>query len=233
MFRSRCSAVQVCINSTTLTGPHDQKLECIPDTQQHQQVKPTRRTAADENRHDVPRREAWDGQQHRRHAPLQTAPSAELVQDDVGRHVVVQKVTSVDADDPDQAEHEHSPLLVTGDKEMRRTAPVEAHQVVHRIRRWLTQVEAAFRQQYPAPALPWKSPAPRGVRGSVRSPREHGSIDVPGTRFPTAPSEMIGPEQREQTMFTCSNWQLHDQRGHDGVCVLLAVHFMAGWEVER
>ena len=122
--------------------------------------------------------------------------------DNVGRHVVVLKITSVDADDPDQAEHEHSPLLVTGDKETRRPAPVEAHQVIHHIRRWLTQVEAAFRQRYPAPALPWKSPAPRGVRGSVRSPREHGSIDVPGTRFPTAPSEMIGPEQREQTMFT-------------------------------
>ena len=83
-------------------------------------------------------------------------------------------------------------------------------------------------------ALPWKNFAMSvGLRGSVRSPREHGSIDVPGTRFPTAPSEMIGPEQREQTMFTCPNWYLHDQRGHDGVRALPTARSQVGQEVEK
>ncbi len=51
--------------------------------------------------------------------PLQHPPRAEPVQHDVGRHVAPQEVTRVEAGDPDQAKHEHSPLLVNGDKETR------------------------------------------------------------------------------------------------------------------
>lgn len=110
-------------------------------------MKPTGRTAVEENRQDVRDREVRDGQQHRGHAPLQPAPRAELAQHDVGRHVGVQEAAPVDADDPDQAKHGHSPLLVTGDKETR--GPLSrSHQVSHRIQRWATQVEAAYPQRY-------------------------------------------------------------------------------------
>ena len=124
-------------------------------------------------------------------------------------------------------------LLVSDNKETRRIAPAEAIRSSiasdSGSRRWRPTAAAI-----PVSVLPWKNFATSvGLRGSVHPLLEQGSIDATGARFPTAPSEMIGPEQREQTMFTCSNWQLHDQRGHDGVCVLLAVHFMAGWEVER
>ena len=82
-------------------------------------MKPTGRTAVKENRQDVRDREVRDGQQHRRDVPLQPAPRAELAQHDVGRHVAAQEAAPVDADDPDQAKHEHGSRLVTGDKETR------------------------------------------------------------------------------------------------------------------
>lgn len=44
---------------------------------------------------------------------------------------------------------------------------------------------------------------------------------------------MIGSEQREQMMFTCPNWHLHDQRGCDGVRALLAERSQVGQEVEK
>lgn len=44
----------------------------------------------------------------------------------VGRRIPVQEAARVNAGDPDQAKHGHNPLLVTGDKESRRTAPAEA-----------------------------------------------------------------------------------------------------------
>lgn len=105
-------------------------------------MKPTGRTAVKENRQDVRDREVRDGQQHRGHAPLQPTPRVELAQHDVGRHVGVQEAAPVDADDPDQAKHEHGSRLVSGDKETR--GPLRMKSLGQPSnQRWVTQVEAA------------------------------------------------------------------------------------------
>lgn len=86
----------------------------------------------------------------------------------------------------------------------------------------------------PVLTLPWKNFATSvGLRGSVHPHLEQGSIDATGARFPTALSEMVGSEQREQTMFAYPNWHLHDQRGCDGVRALLAARSQVGQEVKK
>ncbi|CAM4085282.1 large ATP-binding protein [Helcobacillus massiliensis] len=68
-----------------------------------------------------------------------------------------------------------------------------------------------------------------GLRGSVHPLSERGSIDATGERFPTAPSEMIGLEQREQTMPESRHRYLYERLGdHDFqqlVSALLANQF--------
>ena len=49
----------------------------------------------------------------------------------VGRRIPVQEAARVNAGDPDQAKHGHNPLLVTGDKDSRRTAPAPHPTVGH------------------------------------------------------------------------------------------------------
>ena len=55
-----------------------------------------------------------------------------------------------------------------------------------------------------------------GLRGSVHPLSERGSIDATGERFPTAPSEMIGLEQREHAMPESRHRYLYERLGdHD------------------
>lgn len=79
--------------------------------------------------------------------------------------------------------------------------------------------------------------ARHGLRGSVHPLSEQGSIDVTGASFPTTPSEMIGLEQREQTMSESQHRYLYkrlDERDVQGpTCALPATHFMAAPEVEQ
>jgi hypothetical protein len=124
-------------------------------------------------------------------------------------------------------------LLVSDNKETRRIAPAEAIRSSiasdSGSRRWRPTAAAI-----PVSVLPWKNFATSvGLRGSVHPLLEQGSIDATGARFPTALSEMIGLEQMEQIMFDGQHRYRHDQPAHDGVYALLAVYFMAGWEVER
>lgn len=62
-------------------------------------------------------------------------------------------------------------------------------------------------------------------------------MDPTGVRFPTAPSEMIGLEQREQAMPESRHRCLYERLGdHDiqgTVRTLLAIHFIAELEVEQ
>lgn len=86
--------------------------------------------------------------------------------------------------------------------------------------------------------MPWKScGTPWGLRGSVHLPNEQGSIDATGARFPTAPSEMIGLEQREQTMFESQHQCLYERLGdrdvQGAVCASLVTHLMVTPEVEQ
>lgn len=76
-----------------------------------------------------------------------------------------------------------------------------------------------------------------GLRGSVHPLSERGSIDATGERFPTAPSEMIGLEQREQTMPKSRHWYLYERLGdrdvQGAVCASLVTHLMVTPEVEQ
>ena len=120
---------------------HDQELERVPDAQQHQQVELTRCTVADENRQDVHDREIRDGQQHRRHAPLQPATRADrsstmlvsmyrcrksrvwLLAAQIRRNMI----TVLSSSPATREQEDHSS---------------RSQQVNHRIQRWATQVEA-------------------------------------------------------------------------------------------
>lgn len=74
-----------------------------------------------------------------------------------------------------------------------------------------------------------------GLRGSMHPLSERGTIDATGERFPTAPSEMIGLEQREQTMPESQHWYLCERLGDrdvkGAVCALLVTHLMVAPEV--
>ncbi|RRD07392.1 hypothetical protein EII34_02630 [Arachnia propionica] len=50
----------------------------------------------------------WDTDEHRRDTPLQPSPGSRCCEQAVARHVVLEEVMGVDAEDPDGSEHDRA-----------------------------------------------------------------------------------------------------------------------------
>lgn len=92
-------------------GPDPQKLQCVPNAQQNRHVQPSRRAVINEARADARGDQVRRSEEHRGYAPLEASPGADGVEEDVGGHVAAQECAGVDAEGPELADHDGSPLL--------------------------------------------------------------------------------------------------------------------------
>lgn len=84
---------------------HDDELHRVPQAQENEKVEPSRAAVCDESGEGARRKEVGHGKEHRGHAPLQTSPGADGVEEDVGGYVAPQECAGVDAKGPELADH--------------------------------------------------------------------------------------------------------------------------------
>ena len=87
-------------------GSHDDELRCVPQAQEEDEVEPSGAAILDECGEGARGQEVGHGEEHRRHAPLESSPGANCVEEDVGGHVTAQECAGVDAEGPELADHD-------------------------------------------------------------------------------------------------------------------------------
>lgn len=75
--RGRGSRIRALGQAYEADRPHDEELQCVPDEQEHEQVKPARAAVRDQAGADARGEQVRDGEQHGGHTPLQPAAGAD------------------------------------------------------------------------------------------------------------------------------------------------------------
>lgn len=84
----------------------------VPNAHDGDDIEPAGRPVIDEHGTQARGVEIRHSEQHRGHAPLEAAASADGVEQDVRGHIPAHEAPDVDADDPGESKHGGSPLLV-------------------------------------------------------------------------------------------------------------------------
>ena len=91
--------------------PHREELQCVPEAEEDEEVEPSGAAVCDEGREGTRCQEVGHREQHRGHAPLESSSRSDGVEENVGGHVPAQERAGVDAEGPELADHDGSPLL--------------------------------------------------------------------------------------------------------------------------
>lgn len=91
--------------------PQCEELQCVPEAEEDEEVEPSGVAVCDEGREGTRCQEVGHGEEHRGDAPFESSSRSDGVEENVGGHVAAQECAGVDAEGPELADHDGSPLL--------------------------------------------------------------------------------------------------------------------------